>query len=88
MRNRKMPDKQAVHTEDTEGGRVMNTVEYARSKGYPLKIRGNDGYTAYLIGSQPLGGGDFMGIYRYPGGDCCHDLESIRSGRGFEILEE
>lgn len=66
----------------------MNAVEYARSKGYPLKIKGNGGYAAYLVGIQPLLARDFMGIYRYPGGDCCHDLESIQSGRGFEILEQ
>ena len=56
----------------------MTSVEIARSKGYPLRIIGNDGYKATLVDIQPLGGGDFMGIYRYPGGECCHDLDEIK----------
>lgn len=64
----------------------MTSVEIARSKGYPLRIIGNDGYKATLVDIQPLGGGDFMGIYRYPGGECCHDLESIK--RYFTVVEK
>ena len=66
----------------------MNAVEFLRSKGYPLRIKGNDGYEARLVGIQPLLDGDFMAIYRYPGGDCCHDLESIKRSKGFVILEK
>lgn len=63
----------------------MTAVEYLRSKGYPLIIKGNDGYRAILTGIQPLIDNDFMAIYRYPGGECCHDLESIN--QHFEIIE-
>lgn len=61
-------------------------IEEMRKAGYPLKIIGNDGYTATLIGCQPLIGRDFMAIYRYPGGDCCHCLEEIK--RYFTIVEQ
>ena len=54
--------------------------------GYPWKIKGNGGYTAYLVDIQPLVGHDYCGIYRYPGGDCCHDLESIKAH--FTVLEQ
>lgn len=57
-----------------------------RKDGYPLKIKGNGGYPATLIGCQPLFKGDYMAIYRYPGGDCCHDLEDIK--RYCEVVEE
>ena len=60
-------------------------VEFARSKGYPFRIIGNDGYEATLVYIQPLFGGDFMGVYRYPGGDCCHSLEEIT--KCFTVLE-
>ncbi|MCR5788647.1 MAG: hypothetical protein K6G83_02050, partial [Lachnospiraceae bacterium] len=62
-------------------------IESLRKEGYPLRIKGNDGYEAYLVDVQPLIG-DHAAIYRYPGGDCVHSLWEIRSGRGFEILEE
>lgn len=62
-------------------------VESLRREGYPLRIRGNDGYTATLVGIQPLIG-EHAAIYRYPGGDCVHSLWEIRSARGFEVLEE
>lgn len=52
----------------------MNNIEKAMNDGYPLKIRGNDGYVAALVDIQPLLGG----IYRYPGGDVCHDLKEIK----------
>ena len=63
----------------------MNTVEKMRKAGYPKKIIGNGGYPATLVNCQPLLEGDFMGIYRYPGGDCCHDLEEIK--KCFRIVE-
>lgn len=65
----------------------MNAIiEKLRADGYPLKIIGNDGYKATLVDIQPLNDGDYMAVYRYPGGDCCHDLEEIR--KYFEIVEE
>lgn len=64
----------------------MKTIKQMRKDGYPLKIKGNDGYPATLIGCQPLFEGDYMAIYRYPGGDCCHDLEDIK--RYCEVAEE
>lgn len=63
----------------------MTAIEYLRSIGYPLIIKGNDGYRAILSGIQPLIGNDFEAIYRYPGGECCHDLEYIN--KYFEIIE-
>jgi hypothetical protein len=63
----------------------MNSVEYLRSCGYPLKIIGNDGYKAILVGIQPLTDGNFEALYRYPGGVCCHDLDSIN--KYFKIIE-
>ena len=64
---------------------MSDTVEFVRSKGYPLRIVGNDGYKATLVGVQPLDVGNFMAIYRYPGGDCCHGLEEII--KCFTVLE-
>ena len=64
----------------------MNNIDFLRSKGYPKRIKGNDGYNATLIGMQPLIDGEFMAIYRYPGGDCCHDLEEIK--KHFEVIEQ
>lgn len=63
----------------------MNNIEFLRSKGYPMIIIGNGGYRAYLSGFQPLIDGDYEAIYRYPGGECCHDLETIK--KHFEIVE-
>ena len=63
----------------------MNTVEKMRKAGYPKKIIGNGGFPATLVNCQPLLDGDFMGIYRYPGGDCCHGLEEIK--KCFQIVE-
>lgn len=54
------------------------TVQEMRADGYPLRIIGNGGYEAALVGCQLLFGGYYMGIYRYPGGDACHDLRDIR----------
>lgn len=61
-------------------------IEKMRKDGYPYKIRGNDGYLVTLYNMQPLNDGDYMAIYRYPGGECCHDLEEIK--RHFEIIEQ
>ena len=63
----------------------MTAVEKLRSEGYPLRIKGNGGYPATLVGIQPLLDGDYEAVYRYPGGDCVHDLEEIK--RYFEIVE-
>lgn len=68
-------------------GLSANPVRFLRSEGYPLRIIGNDCHEARLVGMQPLIGCKHTGIYRYPGGDCCHGLEEIRSGRGFAVLE-
>ena len=64
----------------------MKTVKEMRTDGYPLRIKGNGGYEATLVGCQPLLDGEYMGIYRYPGGDCCHDLAEIK--RVFVIIEQ
>lgn len=55
----------------------MTRIEKMIKDGYPKIIKGNGGYRAYLKDMQPLGGGDYMAIYRYPGGECCHSLEEI-----------
>lgn len=60
-------------------------IEKMRKDGYPYKIKGNGGYTAVLCDIQPLLGNDYMAIYRYPGGECCHGLEEIK--RCFEVIE-
>jgi len=64
----------------------MTTVEKLRAAGYPLRIKGNDGYSATLVGVQPLLDGDYEAVYRYPGGECVHDLAEINSH--FEIIEK
>lgn len=63
----------------------MKTVEEMRRDGYPLRIKGNDGYKATLTGCQPLFGGEYMAVYRYPGGEYCHSLREIKNC--FEIIE-
>lgn len=64
----------------------MNTkIEEMRADGYPLRIIGNGGYKAVLVDFQPLFDGDYLGVYRYPGGDVCHDLSEIK--RCFKVLE-
>lgn len=71
------------------GGENMSKtelIEKMRKDGYPYKIKGNGGYNATLYDIQPLGGGDYMAIYRYPGGVCCHSLDEI--GSCFEIIEK
>ncbi len=64
----------------------MKTIDEMRKDGYPFKIKGNDGYAATLVGCQPLFGGDYMAIYRYPGGDACHDLWEVKNC--CEIIEQ
>lgn len=61
-------------------------IERLRKEGYPKKIKGNGGFTAYLVGVQPLLDGDYEAIYRYPGGDCVHSLSEIN--RFFEVIEK
>ena len=61
-------------------------LEKMRYDGYPYKIRGNGGYTAILYDMQPLNGGEYMAIYRYPGGECCHGLLEIQMY--FEVIEQ
>lgn len=57
----------------------MNAIiERMRNDGYPYKMKGNDGYTAVLYDMKPLNGGDYMAIYRYPNGECCHSLLKIQ----------
>lgn len=63
----------------------QDLIRKMRQDGYPYRIRGNGGYTAVLYGMQPLRG-DYMAIYRYPGGTCCHGLEEVR--KCFEALEQ
>lgn len=60
-------------------------VELLRKKGYPKRIKGNDGYEAVLVDVQLLVDNDYEAIYRYPGGECCHSLEEIN--QYFEIIE-
>ncbi len=61
-------------------------IERMRNDGYPYKIKGNGGHMAVLYDMQPLNGGDYMAIYRYPGGECCHDLLEIQ--RHCEVIEQ
>ena len=61
-------------------------IEKMRKDGYPYKIKAHGGYTAVLCDIQPLLGNDYMAIYRYPGGECCHGLEEIK--RCFEVIEQ
>lgn len=66
---------------------IMNEIiQKMRKDGYPYKIKGNGGYTAVLYDIQPLFDGDYMAIYRYPGGECCHDLLYIKLY--FEVIEQ
>lgn len=61
-------------------------IKKMRRDGYPYKIKEHDGYTAVLYDMQPLFGGDYRAIYRYPGGECCHDLLDIQEH--FEVIEQ
>lgn len=65
---------------------AYDSIRRLLKDGYPWKIKGNDGYTAVLVGIQPLVDHDYCGIYRYPGGECFHDLQEIRSC--FTVLEQ
>lgn len=66
--------------------KMRPVIKKMRKDGYPYKIKGNGGYNAVLYGIQPLNDGDYMAIYRYPGGECCHGLEEIK--RCFEAIEQ
>lgn len=66
-------------------------VKKLRKEGYPYRIKGNGGYEAILCGVQPLLEGDYEAIYRYPGGECVHDLYDINflvENGTFEIIEQ
>ena len=65
---------------------MNEVIEKMRKDGYPYKIKGNGGYTAVLYDIQPLFGDDYLAIYRYPGGVCCHDLSEIQMY--FEAIEQ
>lgn len=60
-------------------------IEKMRKDGYPYRIKGNGGYTAVLYDIQPLFGSDYMAVYQYPGGGCCHSLGDIKN---FEVIEQ
>lgn len=81
----KIPTRQGKCRE--KGKTYMNAViEKMRKDGNPYKIRGNDGHKAVLYDMQPLNDGSYMAVCRYPGGECCHDLEPVRSF--FEVIEQ
>lgn len=61
-------------------------IERMRMDGYPFRIRGNGGYVAILYNLQPLLNGDYMAVYRYPRGECCHSLEEIKAY--FDVVEQ
>lgn len=63
-----------------------NVIEKMRKDGYPYKIKGNGGYEATLYDIQPLIMGDYMAVYMYPGGQCCHALLEIQ--QCFEVIEQ
>ena len=65
---------------------MNKVIEKMRRDGYPYKIKGNGGHTAVLCDIQPLFVGDYMAVYRYPGGECCHDLLEIQMH--FEVIEQ
>lgn len=56
----------------------MSAVDFLRERGYPKKILGNSGYEAVLKDIQPLIGGDFAAIYRYPRGEVVLGLEDVK----------
>ena len=53
-------------------------IEKMRKDGYPYKIVG-------MAAIKPLFP-DYMAIYRYPGGECCHCLEEIKAC--FTVIEQ
>lgn len=59
-------------------------IEKMRKDGYPYRIKGNGGFEAVLYDIQPLLDGEYVAIYRYPGGECCHSLDDMKN---FEIIE-
>lgn len=69
------------------GGLSTNPVKFLRAEGYPLRMIGNGGHEARLVGMKPLSAGKHAGIYRYPGGDAVHDLNSISRSKRFAVLE-
>ena len=72
---------------EREGVKMANEViKRLLDAGYPYRIKGNDGYEAVLYDVQMLIDGDFCAIYMYPGGQCCHDINAIKSC--FEVIEQ
>jgi len=65
---------------------MSEIIRKMRKDGYPYRIKGNGGYPATLYDMQLLNDGSYMAIYRYPGGECCHDLKEIK--RCFEVIEQ
>lgn len=65
---------------------TRETIEKMMKDGYPYEMIGNDGYRAVLYDIQPLNDpGDYMAIYRYPGGPCCHDLWTAQAYKAAEL---
>ncbi len=60
-------------------------IEKMRKDGYPYKLKGNGGCDAVLYDIQPLSGHNYMAVYHYPGGMCCHGLEDVKH---FEVTEK
>ena len=56
----------------------LNVIKSLMSEGYPYEIYGNDGYKATLYGKQLLNDGNYVGIYKYPRGECCHSLKEAQ----------
>jgi hypothetical protein len=75
-------------TEQGQETTAAERIEELLEMGYPHRVKGNEGHTATLVDAQPLNKGEApLGIYRYPGGDCVHDLEELLHGGSIEILE-
>lgn len=54
-------------------------IQKLLEEGYPKQIIGNGGFLARLCGIQQLNNHEHMGIYRYPHGECVHDLQEAIS---------
>ena len=63
-----------------QGGNMnQEAVKMLKKEGYPEKIVGNGGFMAQLCDIQYLNGNEHVGIYRYQGGECVHDLKEAVS---------
>lgn len=65
-----------IHRMNNERGK--DTMKRKTQKDFPRKIIGHGGYPVTFKELQPLGDGDFAGIYRYRGGEAIHYLEEIK----------